>query len=417
MKGIASLAAVLALSLQTARAVVPIYGQCNGWNWTGDTTCASGTVCVYWNPYYSQCLPPTTTSSTTSRATSSSTSTVRSSSSTRTSSSTSSTITSSSSSRVSTSSASPSSSSTTRTTTYTGTLPIGTLSPTGLAAAGIKKGRYIGSAYDNVHIANTTYTQLVLSQVNSLTPENSMKWDSLEQTQGNFDTSLWADRVVNITQLNNMYLRGHTLVWHSQLPSWVTSGGFNNASLISVMQNHITNVMAKWKGKVYIWDVCNEVLADDGSMRSSVFYNTIGEYFIDIAFNTAKVADPNAILAINDYNIDGTGSKSTGMTNLVTRVKARGVPIEQIGIQAHLIVGQVPTTLTTNWNAFANLGVSIAITELDIRMPTPATSANLAQQATDYTNVINACLSISKCMGITFWGLRFVKLASSNTGY
>lgn len=156
---------------------------------------------------------------------------------------------------------------------------------------------------------------------------------------------------------------------------------------------------------MHTWDVVNEALADDGSMRQSIFYNTIGEYYIDIAFKTAKAADSAAILAINDYNINGTGAKSTGMINLVTKMKARGVPIEQVGIQAHLIVGSVPTTLSTNWNAFVNLGVSIAITELDIRMPTPATTANLAQQATDYKNVVNACLGIAKCLGITFWGL------------
>lgn len=147
---------------------------------------------------------------------------------------------------------------------------------------------------------------------------------------------------------------------------------------------------------MHTWDVVNEALADDGSMRQSIFYNTIGEYYIDIAFKTAKAADSAAILAINDYNIDGTGAKSTVMINLVTKMKARGVPIEQVGIQAHLIVGSVPTTLSTNWNAFVNLGVSIAITELDIRMPTPATTANLAQQATDYS----ICLVPSECMDL-----------------
>ncbi|KAG8796827.1 hypothetical protein FRC17_007932, partial [Serendipita sp. 399] len=315
----------------TTRAVVPIYGRSAPvlQNLTISLTTTKDNATGGTGPVTlsSQCLVPTTTSSTT-RATSTTRSTSTSASSTRTTSSTRSSSTSRASSssstrRSSSSSSVPTSTSrttstTTATTTYTGTLPIGTLSPTGLAAAAIKKGRYIGSAYDNVHIANTTYSQLVLSQVNSLTPENSMKWDSLEQTQvsvsvivtpgrtnatkGNFGTSLWADRVVNITQLNHMYLRGHTLVWHSQLPSWVTSGGFNNASLIAVMQNHITNVMAKWKGQVQIWDVCNEVLNEDGSMRSSIFYTTIGEYFVDIAFKTAKVADPAAILAINDYN-------------------------------------------------------------------------------------------------------------------
>lgn len=279
------------------------------------------------------------------------------------------------------------------------------LSPTGLASYAKAKGKYIGSAYDNAYISDSAYNQVVFPNVNQLTCENSMKWDSVEQTQGDFSTTLWADRVVNITILNGMTLRGHTLVWHSQLPSWVTGGSWTNATLTSVMVNHITGEMTKYKGKIHTWDVVNEALNEDGSLRTSLFYNLIGETYIDIAFKTAKSVDSAAILAINDYNVDGTGSKSTGMTNLVTRVKARGAPIEQIGIQAHLIVGSVPTTLSTNWNNFVNLGVSIAITELDIRMPTPATSANLAQQATDYVNVVTACLNISKCLGITFWGM------------
>lgn len=118
--------------------------------------------------------------------------------------------------------------------------------------------------------------------------------------------------------------------------------------------------MNHWKGKIHTWDVVNEVIGDNGAMRSSVFYNTLGENFIDIAFNAAKAADATPILAINDYNIDGTGTKSTLMLQLVQRLKNRGVPVEQIGIQAHLTTGQVPSTISANWNAFANLGVSIA---------------------------------------------------------
>lgn len=186
-----------------------------GINYAGSTVCDAGTYCMAWNPYYSQCIPATSTSSSSIQTFSSSR--VSSTSSSRIASTSLSSQTNSSNRSIITSVSTASSG--TATSSYTGTLPIGTLSPTGLAVAAARKGKYIGSAYDNGYIANTTYSQLLLSQVNAMTPENIMKWDSLEQTQGVFTTSLWADRVVNITQLNHLLLRGHTLVWHSQPPS------------------------------------------------------------------------------------------------------------------------------------------------------------------------------------------------------
>lgn len=199
------------LGIHAALAVV-VYG---GINYAGSTVCDAGTYCMAWNPYYSQCIPATSTSSSSIQTFSSSR--VSSTSSSRIASTSLSSQTNSSNRSIITSVSTASSG--TATSSYTGTLPIGTLSPTGLAVAAARKGKYIGSAYDNGYIANTTYSQLLLSQVNAMTPENIMKWDSLEQTQGVFTTSLWADRVVNITQLNHLLLRGHTLVWHSQPPS------------------------------------------------------------------------------------------------------------------------------------------------------------------------------------------------------
>lgn len=138
-------------------------------------------------------------------------------------------------------------------------------------------------------------------------------------------------------------------------------------------------------------------------MKLKVFYNTLGEDFVSIAFKAARAADPAAKLYINDYNIDGTGAKSTAMYNFVKKLKAAGVPIDGIGIQGHLISGSVSTSLATNWAQFTSLGVEVAITELDIRMTLPSDATKLAQQATDYKNVVAACVSVSGCVGITIW--------------
>lgn len=125
--------------------------------------------------------------------------------------------------------------------------------------------------------------------------------------------------------------------------------------------------------------------------------------FIATAFRAARAADPNAKLYANDFNIEGSGVKANAYMNLVRTLKSQGVPIDGIGMQAHFIVGLVPSTLKQNIQAFANLGVEVAITELDVRMTLPATPALLAQQQRDYQTVIQACKEVNGCVGITLW--------------
>jgi endo-1,4-beta-xylanase len=165
-----------------------------------------------------------------------------------------------------------------------------------------------------------------------------------------------------------------------------------------------------------------EPFNEDGSWRTNVFYNTIGPSYINIALKAARAADPYAKLyvsitkirlipmvfclltgQINDYDIEGTSAKSTAMLNLVKSLKVEGVPIDGIGLQAHLIVGEVPSTIQANMEQFTALGIEIAITELDIRMTLPATPALLEQQKQDYQTVISACKAVPGCIGVTIW--------------
>ncbi|KAJ3553753.1 hypothetical protein NM688_g3451 [Phlebia brevispora] len=240
-----------------------------------------------------------------------------------------------------------------------------------------------------------------------LTAANSMKWDATEPEQGVF-TFAQGDVIANLARQNGQLLRGHNCVWHQQLPSWVTSSNFNAAELTSVIQNHCVS-----------WDVVNEPLNDNGTFRSDVFFDTLGESYIGIALKAARAADSNAKLYINDFNIEGPGVKATAMLNLVKSLQQQEIPIDGIGFQSHLIVGEVPAGFQQNLEAFTALGIQVAITELDIRMTLPETAALLEQQKQDYTTVIEACLNTAGCVGVTIWDWtdKFSFVPSTFPGY
>ncbi|CAD6442248.1 82b8e842-15c4-4d4c-afbe-3dc9dd036cf0 [Sclerotinia trifoliorum] len=271
-------------------------------------------------------------------------------------------------------------------------------------AAGLK---YFGSATDNGELTDTQYTAILsnTSQFGQITPGNTQKWQYIEPTQNTFSYTQ-GDVVVDFAEKNDQILRCHNLCWYNQLPSWVTSGTWTNATLIAVLKNHIKNEVTYYKGKCYAWDVVNEAFNDDGTYRSFVFYNTIGPEYIPIAFETAALYDPDVKLYYNDYNIESSGAKATAALNLVKSLQARGIKIDGIGLQGHFIVGETPSesALATTLRSFTALNVEVAYTELDVRFSSlPPTTAGLAQQGVDYANTVNACLSVDGCVGVTVW--------------
>ncbi|MFF9089504.1 endo-1,4-beta-xylanase [Streptomyces sp. NPDC014991] len=268
-----------------------------------------------------------------------------------------------------------------------------------LAAA---KGKVVGTAVTGSRLTGA-YGDITGSQFGSLTPGNAMKWETVEPSQGSFNWTE-ADQIVAFAQAHDQQVRGHTLVWHSQNPGWLSNGSWTSAQLGSLLQNHISTEVGRYKGRIAAWDVVNEPFNEDGTYRSDLWYNGLGPGYIANALTWAHAADPDAKLYINDYNVEGVNAKSTALYDLVRSLKEQGVPIGGVGLQAHLILGQVPSTLQQNIQRFADLGVDVAITELDVRMQLPADSAKLARQAADFKSVVAACAAVTRCVNVTVWG-------------
>ncbi|KAF9053296.1 glycoside hydrolase superfamily [Panaeolus papilionaceus] len=251
--------------------------------------------------------------------------------------------------------------------------------------------RFWGNSADYNTLNIAVNAAILKSEFGQVTPANSMKWDGTEPSRGNFYFG-GADYLVNWAASNGKLVRGSYLVWHSQLPRWVSNIN-DTTTLTSVIQDHISQVAGRYRGKLDEWIVCNEVLKEDGSgLRSSVFSNVLGESFITIAFSAARAADPTARLYINDYNLDSNNTKTRGMVKLVNRINASQRYIDGIGTQMHLGAGGA-SGASSAFSVLASTGLELAITELDIE--------NSAHQVDDYLTVLYACLDTPSCVSIT----------------
>ncbi|MGB2571774.1 non-reducing end alpha-L-arabinofuranosidase family hydrolase [Micromonospora citrea] len=270
---------------------------------------------------------------------------------------------------------------------------------TTLGAAAAQSGRYFGAAVAANRLSDGTYVTILNREFNSVTPENEMKIDATEPQQNQF-TFTNADRIVNHALGRGMKVRGHTLAWHSQQPGWMQ--GMEGASLRSAMLNHVTRVATYYRGKIDSWDVVNEAFEDgsSGARRNSNLQRT-GNDWIEAAFRAADAADPGAKLCYNDYNTDNwTHAKTQAVYRMVQDFKNRGVPIDCVGFQSHFNSGSpYPSNYRTTLSSFAALGVDVQITELDIE-------GSGSTQANTYRNVVNDCLAVARCNGITVWGIR-----------
>jgi endo-1,4-beta-xylanase len=236
----------------------------------------------------------------------------------------------------------------------------------------------IGTALDTAQFTrrDTGAVRLAIQHFNTVTPENVMKWEVIHPEPGRYDFSL-ADRFMEFAEANDMFVVGHTLVWHSQTPAWVFEDGSGNPAtreqLLARMREHIQTVMGRYRGRVQAWDVVNEALNEDGTLRQSPWLQIIGEDYLEHAFRFAHEVDPQAELYYNDYSLEGRADKRAGALRLVRRLQHAGAPIHGIGLQGHLGLER-PTAaqLDTAITEFAELGIHVMITELDIDVLPPA---------------------------------------------
>ncbi len=271
-----------------------------------------------------------------------------------------------------------------------------------------KRAIFIGAAVDYDALQNEPqYAYVLGSEFNILTPENMMKFDATEPEPNVFNF-VPADAIVKFAQQHHMRVRGHTLVWYNALPTWITNGTFSRDQLIAILKQHIMTEVSHYRSSVNIWDVVNEAVADDGTLRQSIWERVIGPNYIDMAFSWAHEANPQAHLFYNDYAGEGLGTKSDAIYNLVKGMRQRGVPIYGVGLQMHVSTQYYPSTqdVITNMQRLAALGLKVQITEMDVKTqddPNPP-AQRLQDEAQIYHAEMSACLAVTACEAFVMWG-------------
>jgi endo-1,4-beta-xylanase len=266
----------------------------------------------------------------------------------------------------------------------------------------------LGAAVNTVMLsAAPRYVHTLLRHYGSVTPEYEMEMSQLEPARGRFDFA-GADRIVAFGARHGLPVRGHTLVWDEMIPRWVTRGHWTRPQLVGILHSYITTVVSHYRGRVEEWDVINEPLNTDGSLRASVWERVIGPGYIALAFRWAHRADPRAALFVNEYGAEWSDAKERGLRRLVVGLRRAHVPVSGVGFQGHMRLDAHPpqAEFTGVLRSFARLGVRLEVTELDVRAQGPAPLARrLADEAAVYRSVAGACRAVRACSRVTTWGV------------
>lgn len=285
----------------------------------------------------------------------------------------------------------------------------------------------IGTAVEPSHLNEPAYAATLAREFNQVQPENSMKFGLVHPGPETYNFAP-GDALIAFAQAHQMAVRGHTLVWHNQLPAWIKTGDRTPEQLSAILQDHIAKVVGHYAGKVYAWDVVNEAFDKDGTVRKYLWSSApgiglAGTGFIEQALRWAHAADDQAKLFYNDFSAEGMNAKSEAIYQMARDFKQRGVPLDGIGMQMHFSPNATPDAslekMEANFKRLTDLGLEVQITELDVKLPDPATEAMLTAQANRYRDIVTLCLKNPHCTAIQTWGFtdRYSWIPHQNPGF
>ncbi len=279
--------------------------------------------------------------------------------------------------------------------------------PAGLQSWARARAFYVGSAVDVSALEeDPDYRATLAREFNLVVAENAFKFEHIQPEQGRYDFAR-ADALADFAASRGMELRGHTLVWHRQLPRWLAEGRFSRDEVAEILKDHITTLVGRYRGKVWAWDVVNEAVADEGGKLrpDSFWYRSLGPDYIRLAFEWARAADPGARLYYNDYSAEGMSRKSDAVYRLARELAQGGALIDGVGWQMHVAAGfKAGDDHRKNARRLAALGLELSITELDVRVNMPTTPEGLQRQAASYREAANLCLAEPNCRALVLWG-------------
>lgn len=266
---------------------------------------------------------------------------------------------------------------------------------------------HIGAAVNPEALRNEpSYRDTLRKEFNAVTPENALKMGPLRPSRGTYDFTD-ADAVVNFGRKHDMTIRGHTLVWHNQTPAWFQAWDYSDEQLRDFLRDHIHTVVGRYRSKIDAWDVVNEAVSDDGTMRETVWYDAMGEQYLDLVFEWANEIAPDVDLYYNDYGADAVNEKSDAIYALAERFLDRGVPIDGIGLQMHALGDRPdPESVRENIRRFQSLGLDVQITEMDVAFSASnPPDTPLETQAKYYGDIVRTCLAVD-CDTLVTWGVN-----------
>jgi endo-1,4-beta-xylanase len=282
--------------------------------------------------------------------------------------------------------------------------------PDSLRALARERGLLVGGAVEPWDLDDPGYRETVAREFSVVTIENSLKLGLVRPEADRYDFGP-ADEVVDFALRNGIEVRGHTLVWHVEVPKWVGYAELDRDGAIALLKQHVETMVGRYRGRIKYWDVLNEAINDEGTgLRDTIWLRTIGPEYVDMVFRWAHEADPDAILFYNDFNAEALGRKSDAVYALVKGMVERGVPINGVGLQGHYTLDstdpvQSGTDLAANIERLGALGLQVQFTEVDVRIKKPVTQAALDAQAHAYWSLFDVCVSEPACTAFVTWGV------------